>query len=42
MRLGLNLGFWGSERVDYVALAREADRLGRLLGTGRRNPESVP
>ncbi len=28
MRLGLNLGFWGSERVDYVALAREADRLG--------------
>ena len=28
MRLGLNLGFWGSERVDYVALAQEADRLG--------------
>jgi F420-dependent oxidoreductase-like protein len=28
MRLGLNLGFWGSERVDYVALAREADALG--------------
>jgi alkanesulfonate monooxygenase SsuD/methylene tetrahydromethanopterin reductase-like flavin-dependent oxidoreductase (luciferase family) len=28
MRPGLNLGFWGSERVDCVALACEADRLG--------------
>jgi F420-dependent oxidoreductase-like protein len=28
MRLGLNLGYWGSSPVDYVALAKEADRLG--------------
>jgi F420-dependent oxidoreductase-like protein len=28
MRLGLNVGYWGSSPVDNVALAREADRLG--------------
>jgi F420-dependent oxidoreductase-like protein len=28
MRLGLNLGYWGSSPVDNVALAKEADRLG--------------
>ena len=28
MRLGLNLGYWGSAPVDNVALAQEADRLG--------------
>ncbi|MBI5879433.1 MAG: LLM class F420-dependent oxidoreductase [Chloroflexi bacterium] len=28
MRLGLNLGYWGSTPVDNVALAQEADRLG--------------
>jgi alkanesulfonate monooxygenase SsuD/methylene tetrahydromethanopterin reductase-like flavin-dependent oxidoreductase (luciferase family) len=28
MRLGLNCGYWGSVPVDYVALAREADRIG--------------
>jgi F420-dependent oxidoreductase-like protein len=28
MRLGLNLGYWGSLPVDNVALALEADRLG--------------
>jgi F420-dependent oxidoreductase-like protein len=28
MRLGLNLGYWGAEKVDAVALAQEADRLG--------------
>lgn len=28
MRLGLNVGYWGSMPVDNVALAREADRLG--------------
>jgi F420-dependent oxidoreductase-like protein len=28
MRLGLNLGYWGSSPVDNVALAQEADRLG--------------
>ena len=28
MRLGLNLGYWGTEPVDIVALAQEADRLG--------------
>src|SRR5262252_3291050 len=28
MRLGLNLGYWGSNPEDNVALAREADRLG--------------
>jgi len=28
MRLGLNLGYWGAEPIDIVALAREADRLG--------------
>lgn len=28
MRLGLNLGYWGSSPVDNVELAREADRLG--------------
>lgn len=28
MRLGLNLGYWGTQAVDYVALAQEADRLG--------------
>jgi F420-dependent oxidoreductase-like protein len=28
MRLGLNLGYWGANPEDNVALAREADRLG--------------
>jgi len=28
MRLGLNVGYWGSTPVDNVALAQEADRLG--------------
>src|SRR6266540_1680498 len=28
MRLGLNLGYWGSNPEDNVTLAREADRLG--------------
>ncbi|MGE0101979.1 MAG: LLM class F420-dependent oxidoreductase [Blastocatellales bacterium] len=28
MRLGLNVGYWGSSPVDNVALAQEADRLG--------------
>ncbi len=28
MRLGLNLGYWGSNPEDNVALAQEADRLG--------------
>ncbi len=28
MRLGLNLGYWGSAPADNVALAQEADRLG--------------
>ncbi len=28
MRLGLNLGYWGSSPIDYIALAQEADRLG--------------
>jgi F420-dependent oxidoreductase-like protein len=28
MRLGLNLGYWGPNPEDNVALAREADRLG--------------
>jgi F420-dependent oxidoreductase-like protein len=28
MRLGLNLGYWGSSPVDNVALAQEADHLG--------------
>lgn len=28
MQLGLNLGYWGAEAVDAVALAQEADRLG--------------
>lgn len=28
MRLGLNLGYWGSDRVDHAALAQEAERLG--------------
>ena len=28
MRLGLNLGYWGSSPIDNVALAQEADRLG--------------
>jgi F420-dependent oxidoreductase-like protein len=28
MRLGLNLGYWGSSPLDNIALAREADRLG--------------
>jgi F420-dependent oxidoreductase-like protein len=28
MRLGLNVGYWGSGPADNVALAREADRLG--------------
>jgi F420-dependent oxidoreductase-like protein len=28
MRLGLNVGYWGSSAADHVALAREADRLG--------------
>ncbi len=28
MRLGLNLGYWGSNPADNVALAQEADRLG--------------
>ena len=28
MRLGLNLGYWGSDRVDHEALAQEAERLG--------------
>lgn len=28
MRLGLNLGYWGSGPADNVALAQEADRLG--------------
>ncbi len=28
MRLGLNLGYWGSSQSDQVSLAREAERLG--------------
>ncbi len=28
MRLGLNVGYWGSSPVDNVALTQEADRLG--------------
>ncbi len=28
MRLGLNVGYWGSSSADNVALAQEADRLG--------------
>src|SRR5882724_3080230 len=28
MRLGLNLGYWGSSKADHVALAQEAERLG--------------
>jgi F420-dependent oxidoreductase-like protein len=28
MRLGLNLGYWGADASDPVALAQEADRLG--------------
>jgi F420-dependent oxidoreductase-like protein len=28
MRLGLNLGYWGANPEDNIALAREADRLG--------------
>jgi F420-dependent oxidoreductase-like protein len=28
MRLGLNMGYWGANPEDNVALAREADRLG--------------
>jgi F420-dependent oxidoreductase-like protein len=28
MRLGLNFGYWGSSKVDHVALAQEAERLG--------------
>ena len=28
MRLGLNVGYWGSTPADNVALAQEADRLG--------------
>ena len=28
MRLGLNLGYWGSGKEDHVALALEAERLG--------------
>ncbi|SRR5579871_392304 len=28
MRLGLNFGYWGSSKVDQVALAQEAERLG--------------
>jgi alkanesulfonate monooxygenase SsuD/methylene tetrahydromethanopterin reductase-like flavin-dependent oxidoreductase (luciferase family) len=28
MRLGLNLGYWGPNPEDNVALAMEADRLG--------------
>jgi F420-dependent oxidoreductase-like protein len=28
MRLGLNVGYWGSSPADNVALAQEADRLG--------------
>ena len=28
MRLGLNVGYWGSSAVDHVALTVEADRLG--------------
>ena len=32
MRLGLNLGYWGSAPIDNVALAQEADRLGLSFG----------
>src|SRR5262245_40033590 len=28
MRLGLNLGYWGADARDHVALAREAENLG--------------
>ena len=28
MRLGLNLGYWGANPEDNVALAQEAERLG--------------
>src|SRR5437870_4642755 len=28
MRLGLNLGYWGASKVDHVALAQEAERVG--------------
>src|SRR5580765_742051 len=28
LRLGLNLGYWGADAKDHVALAREAENLG--------------